>query len=175
MFKPSAAERLILSGLAAKYGVRYRLLSRAAYSTPLVRRGVINIATANCLSFDDLMNEFFHELGHIVTYRAGKYRAYHDQNPSTMVSRIPSRRLRAFLRTAWRAERHVDGIAHDLMAREIPWLTYRGRYHKKDAGQELLNAFSHVREELARRKRGRRLVPKTTAAAHAVIIALSQQ
>jgi hypothetical protein len=59
----------------------------------------------------------FHEIGHVLCTRAGRFKAYHDGVPR-----------RTCVSTALRAERYVDAIAREFVRRRFPKIKFQESY-----------------------------------------------
>lgn len=72
---------------------------------------------------EEFIGDILHEVVHIWCYRRHKFRSFHNE-PRTYAQK------RAYLRTAWRAEKWVDREAKRL-AKEIFGISYRLVYKTK--------------------------------------------
>ena len=82
------------------------------------------------------LSALLHEAVHIMAYREGKWKVFHDPKHHDYMS---ISELRTFIATAWRAERWVEKEAQRLLALHYPgakyWISYgrlKGRERSKD-------------------------------------------
>jgi hypothetical protein len=78
-----------------------------------------------------VISTFFHELGHHLDYKSGKFRAFYDLRYSLAAQR----------RVALRAERHADFVGQKLCKKFFPKVKYDKSYVKQEDIDWLLNEY----------------------------------
>ena len=111
--------------------VKYRIRTDCTFcgASGLANKVFIGLSGYNTKRRDDINRVYsilFHEIGHIINFRRGKYKKYH----SGQFNRY-SKKYKRFI--ALRAERYTDKIAQKQMKIVCPTLRYVPGYsHKED-------------------------------------------
>ena len=72
--------------------------------------------------FEEIVQHFFHELGHNVNYRDGKYLAY--ESTARVYDRASKKRAMAVVKMGMRAEKGADSAGRGLMAKYMPFIEW---------------------------------------------------
>jgi hypothetical protein len=98
-------------------------------------------------SIEQIICTFFHEIGHIICMKKGKYKIYH--NPDYRHNAKYHERI---VKNGWKAEVYVDKIGRKEMKKHFPNIPYYGFYENANEEQkiefetELSNTFKEYRE-----------------------------
>jgi len=72
--------------------------------------------------FEEIVQHFFHELGHNVNYRDGKYFAY--ESTAKIYKRSSKKRAMAVVKMGIKAEQGADRTGRNLMAKYMPFVEW---------------------------------------------------
>lgn len=123
MYPRPEVQKEIIKQLAKAYGVKvsYRRMTKASGYFNAPNRITIDCSPSNQ---DQLLETFFHELGHYYCYHNRKFSIYHR----TLTKKLHRRRLHALFRTAGRAELYVDKWAERECKKYFPEIEWKGSY-----------------------------------------------
>lgn len=76
-----------------------------------------------------VMSVLFHEIGHILSYRNGKYKVYNGDIWAQAMP--PEHKIRIFERTALKAEIYADTLGRQIMKKCYPNMDYYAFYDKQ--------------------------------------------
>ena len=135
--------------IAHSYGVkiRFKKLNNIAgwadfdneiiYIEPFLKKTIIGAK----YSYNEyILSTIFHEIGHIVAKRNGKFKTYHYSNRKVFTKKI----LNSLLKTAFRAEKYVDIWGEKEMKRAFPELKYVKSYRNNVDKKWILNYWHQV-------------------------------
>jgi hypothetical protein len=132
-----------LRGICRLYGVNYRLIKlkgRGGYYDD--RNATVYISVSNLEDRLWILSSIFHEIGHHYCVENGLFKIYHDEKLDNKDE------IRAYLRTAYRAELFVDKWAQKEFKIWYPELKYMTCYRTKAEKNWLYNRFNYLRESL---------------------------
>jgi hypothetical protein len=113
--------RKALIRIAHYYGVKCRFSSKVSIPYADVRPGKIYLRNDNEITHKVMLSDFFHELGHVIDFRKGLYKAYYKDFPTK----------KALRRWALAAEIHTDFTGNKLMEKHWPGVKFAYTYKYK--------------------------------------------
>ncbi len=89
------------------------------------------------MAINYFLSVVFHEMGHILSYRNGKYREY---NRGLDTNKITPKKFKIWASQALKAERLADKIGKQLMKKHFPKLNYMASYDG-EGGKATINTL----------------------------------
>lgn len=95
---------------------------RGFYGVTLLKQETILLFDKEIPNKEWFLSVVYHEIGHILCKRAGRYAAFHNEETPQSI----------FLKQILRAERYVDSIGQTLLKSRHPQVEYKFSYEDKE-------------------------------------------
>ncbi len=115
-----------LKRILKNYGIKYRIRNvKNCMGSASVFNNTIELSSCNIKTRKELLSVTFHEICHILCYRAKKYYNYHYYTEKPMKNKI-----KTLIRTGLKAEKYVDKVAKKLIKNYYPKFKFEISYDK---------------------------------------------